>query len=289
MAIAARNQHAFGVDGAFDRVLATSRQSGSFLRLFADCCRVFATPLDYREAAVALGKELARDVDHAEVYVSPEIWSRFGLDVSAVLSAIDAGFAEVEGETGARLLMLLDSVRQWGVAAAQRVLDLHERRRLPRVVGFGIGGEEDSVPAAAFRPVYERARALGLKTAIHAGEWSGAESVSAALDALPLDRIDHGVRAVESPAVLARLAASKVTVCAAPSSNVATGVYASWKEHPLPRLLEAGVPVCLAADDPTIFSTSTREEYARAARELAIAPDLLERMRKIAWEARAGT
>src|SRR5262249_28529280 len=113
VAIAGRNQHAFGVAGAFERALSTSRRSGSFLRLFADCCRVFSSPLDYREAAVALGKALAEELDHAEVYVSPEIWTRFGLDPAAVLEAIDGGFAEVEASTGARLLLLLDSVRQW--------------------------------------------------------------------------------------------------------------------------------------------------------------------------------
>jgi len=286
VSIARRNDHAFGVEGAFGRALATSRRSGSFLRLFADCCRLFSSPQDYAEAADALGRALAREVGHAEIYVSPQIWERFGLDSRAVLLAIDAAFAAVEKETSCRLLLMLDSVRQWGVDAAERVLDHHETTKLPRVVGFGIGGEEGSVPAAKFRGVYERARRLGLGTSIHAGEWEGPASVAEALDSLPLDRIDHGVRSSEDPALLSRLARSPVTLCVAPSSNLATGVYSSWRDHPLPRLAEAGVAVCLAADDPTIFSTSTAEEYERAGRELSLEAAVLERFRRTAWDAR---
>jgi adenosine deaminase len=289
VAIAARNRHAFGSADAFERVLAASRQSHSFLRLFADCCRLYSSPADYREAAVALGRKLAQELAHAEIYVSPEIWSKFGLDPAAVLAAIDAGLEEAEAETGARFLLLLDSVRQWGPDAAERVLDLHEKTKLSRVVGFGIGGEEDSVAAAALRPAYDRARRMGLGTAIHAGEWSGADSVAAAIDALPLDRIDHGIRAAEDAGVMARLASSGLTLCAAPSSNLSTSVYDAWSSIPLPRLLDAGVKVCLSADDPTIFSTSTAREYALAGRELEVSDAALDAMRKAAWNARFGT
>jgi adenosine deaminase len=203
-----------------------------------------------------------------------------------VLAAIDSALGSVEEETGCRFVLLLDSVRQWGPDAAQRVLDLHEQSGLARVRGFGIGGEEDSVPPSSFAAVYERAKRLGLGTSIHAGEWAGAASVAAALDSLPLDRIDHGVRAAEDPALVARLAGSAVTLCAAPSSNLATGVYESWGEHPLPRLLDAGVRVCLSADDPTIFSTSTSGEYEMARKELGIGTEAIERMRTAAWDAR---
>lgn len=284
--IARRNAHAFGAEGAFERALATSRRSGSFLRLFADCCRLFSSPADYREAAEALARGLSAELAHAEIYVSPEIWSRFGLDSEAVLRAIDAGFAAVEEETGNRFVLLLDSVRQWGADAAERVLDLHEKTALPRVRGFGIGGEEDSVAAPAFARVYDRAKRLGLGTSIHAGEWSGAASVAAALDALPLDRIDHGVRAAEESSVLSRLSSSRITLCAAPSSNLSTGVYGSWGEHPLPRLLDAGVRVCLSADDPTIFGTSTSAEYDGARKAFGLAEEAIDSMRRTAWEAR---
>ncbi len=286
--IARKNGHAFGAGGMFETALARSREAGSFLRLFADCCRVFQSPEDYAEAADAVGRELARELKHAEIYVSPEIWTRFGLDRFAVLERIDGALGRVEKETGSRLFLLLDSVRQWGSDAAERVLDVYEKTRLARIVGFGIGGDESSVPAARFRKVYERARRLGLSTTIHAGEWAGPESVEQALDELSPQRIDHGVRAAEDARLLARLARSGVTLCVAPSSNLATGVAASWKSHPLPRLLDAGVSVCLSADDPSIFGTTTVEEYRRARTELGLSAVAIEAMQKRAWKARFG-
>jgi adenosine deaminase len=284
--LAARNAHSFGIDGAFDTALARSRRAGSFLRLFADCCRVFRSPADYAEAARAVGGDLGRELAHAEIYVSPEIWGRFGLDPGAVLAAIDAGLSESERETGARFVLLLDSVRQWGRDAANRVLDFYEENRVARIAGFGIGGDEGSVPAAKFRKVYERARKLGLSTSIHAGEWEGPDSVREAIDELSPDRIDHGVRAAEDPRLLARIAKSRITLCVAPSSNLATGVSEDWKSHPLPRLLDAGVSVCLSADDPTIFATTTAEEYRRARKEMKITTGAVEAMKKCAWNGR---
>ena len=286
--LARKNGHAFGIAGAFETALARSRRAGSFLRLFADCCRVFQSPEDYAEAARAIGRELGGQLRHAEIYISPEIWARFGLDRSAVLAAIDGALSEAENETGGRSLLLLDSVRQWGSEAADRVLDFFEEHPLERIVGFGIGGDESSVPARQFRKVYDRARRLGLSTAIHAGEWAGADSVAEALGELSPNRIDHGVRAVENPRLLGRLARSGVTLCVAPSSNLATGVSESWKAHPLPQLLDAGVSVCLSADDPTIFGTTTTEEYRLARAKMKITAEAIEEMQNCAWRARFG-
>lgn len=286
--IARQNVHAFGAEGAFERAREKCREAGSFLRLFADCCRLFSVPEDYFVGARALAQAIAGELTHAEIYVSPEIWKRFGLDPARVLSSIDRAFAEVEEETGCRLFLLLDSVRQWGPEAAARVLDFHEETRIGRVVGFGMGGEEDTVPARAFRQVYERARRLGLRTAIHAGEWAGAASVEEVLDELNPDRLDHGVRAAEDPRLLSRLAREKVPLCVSPSSNVATGVCPDWKSHPLPRLLEAGVAVCLGADDPTLFETSTLREYEKARETFGLGEKDLAAMRRVAARARFG-
>lgn len=288
MEIARQNAHGFGSEGAFERARAQCRQAGSFLRLFADCCRLFSGPADYALAAEALGGSLAREVDHAEIYVSPEIWKKFGLDAAETLRRIDRAFAEVEARTGCRLFLLLDSVRQWGPEAAERVLDFHEETRIGRVVGFGMGGEENARPAREFRKAYERARRLGLRTSIHAGEWCGPESVEEALDEIAPERIDHGVRAAEDPRLLRRLAREAVTLCVAPSSNVATGVVESWKAHPLPRLLDAGVEVCLSADDPTVFETTTRGEYERAKREFGLSDTAVLRMQRVAAKRRFG-
>ena len=176
-------------------------------------------------------------------------------------------------------------MRHWGPESADRVLDLHERRPLPGVVGFGLGGDEASFPAAAFAGVYLRARALGLRTSVHAGEWAGPESVSQALDALRPDRVDHGIAAASDPHLMARLAEEGTVLCVAPSSNRVTGAVASLAAHPLARLLDAGVRVAIAADDPVLFGTTTRREYDVLRDELGLTPAQRRGCAENAWRA----
>ena len=281
-ALARRAGGPLAENGAFGRRRGGMADSGAFLLLFADVCRLFRAPEDYREAAGAIAGALASDgVGYAEIYVSPEIWKRFGLDPAACLEAIDEGFAS--GATRCRIL--LDTVRQWGPEAAERVLDLYERNPLPSIVGFGMGGEEASIPAAAFGGVYARARALNLKTSVHAGEWGGPESVSEALDALRPDRLDHGIAAAADARLLERLADERTILCVAPTGNVATGAAKSFEEHPLARLIEAGVRVALSADDPLFFRTSTANEYRVARERFGLGALRLRRLAENSWRA----
>jgi adenosine deaminase len=260
-ALAARGGHPFSDPAAFAEARARVRDAAGFLQLFADVCRLFRGPDDYFEAARAVAARLHQDgLAYAEVYVSPEIFRLLGLPPEECLAAVAAGFEE-RGPDRARCRILLDAVRHWGPESAERVLDLHERRPLPSVVGFGLGGDETSYPAAAFAGVYLRARALGLRTSVHAGEWAGPESVADALDALRPDRVDHGIAAAADPHLMARLAEEGTVLCVAPSSNRVTGAVPALDAHPLARLLAAGVRVSIAADDPLLFATTTRREY----------------------------
>jgi adenosine deaminase len=287
--LARRSGHSFARSGEFVSRRDGIRDSAGFLALFADVCRLLRSPDDYAFAAESLSRALAEDgVGYAEVYVSPEICTRFKLDALGCLEAVDAGFAAGEASGGARCAILLDTVRQWGPEAAERVLDLHERRPLRRVAGFGMGGEEGSIPAAAFGGVYARARALGLMTSVHAGEWAGPESIRDALDSLRPDRIDHGVSAASDPLLMERLADEDTPLLIATTSNVRTGACRSLAEHPLPRLLAAGVPVALSADDPLLFGTTTSREYSEAARAFRLDAVALRAIAARSWRAAFG-
>jgi adenosine deaminase len=136
--------------------------------------------------------------------------------------------------------------------------------------------------------VYARARDLGLKTSVHAGEWLGPESVREALDALRPDRIDHGIAAARDPELLARLAEEKTPLFVAPTGNVRTGACESFDTHPLPRLMEAGVAVALSADDPLLFATSTAQEYARASAAFSLSKESLAAIAARSWRAAFG-
>jgi adenosine deaminase len=260
------------------------RDMPSFLEVYAEVCRLFRNPDDYAEAARAIGEALGGDgVGYAEIYVSPEIFSRIGLPAEPCLDAIAEAFRGRPGGCDCRIL--LDAVRQWGPESAGRVLDLYERKPHPSILGFGTGGEEKSHPASAFADVYARARSLGLRTSVHAGEWGDAASMEEALDALRPDRVDHGVAAASSPRLLRRLANESVTLCMAPTGNVATGAVSSFAEHPLPRLLEAGVRVALSADDPLLFATTTSAEYRVARDRFGVSDATLLRLAENSWRA----
>ncbi len=283
--LATASGHRFASAGAFERERAAVEDKAGFLALYAEICRLFRRPEDFLGAARDVAARLGADgVGYAEIYVSPEIFRRLGLPAAECLAAVAAAFEET-GPGRARCRILLDSVRQWGPEAAERVLDLYESRRLPAVVGFGLGGDESAFPAAAFGGVYLRARALGLRTSVHAGEWEGPESVAEALDALRPDRLDHGVAAARDERLLARLAEEGTVLCVAPSSNRITGAVPDRAIHPLARLLDAGVRVALSADNPLLFSTTTRGEYRIARDELGLDEERLRRCAENAWRA----
>ena len=289
-AMAARAGHPFAEPGRFAAARDDVTNSGGFLELFAEVCRLFRTPEDYMYAASRLARSLAADgVGYAEIYVSPEICTRIGLDPSACLAAVDAGFAEgAPSPDVADCRILLDTVRHWGPEAAERVLDVHERRPLPRVVGFGMGGDESSHPASVFAGPYARARSLGLKTSVHAGEWLGPESVRDALDSLRPDRIDHGIAAASDAALLERLADEIVPLFVAPTGNVRTGAVSGLGEHPFHRLVAAGVHVAISADDPLLFSTTTAGEYAAAAAAFGLDDDARRETAARSWRGACG-
>jgi adenosine deaminase len=156
------------------------------------------------------------------------------------------------------------------MVAADRTLDPYDAIEQARlaidyqnqgVVSFGLANDEAGHPPELFADAYQLARDAGLLATPHAGELAGPESVAGALDALGANRIQHGVRAIEDPDLVARLAASSVCLDVCPSSNILLSVFPSLAEHSLPALLDAGVRCSLNADDPLLFGPNLLEEY----------------------------
>ena len=258
----ARRDIALAIPPAFERgARASVGDAAGFLALFAEVCRLFRRPEDYVGAALAVAGALADDgVDYAEVYVSPEIFTRIGLDAGACLEAIDVGFREALETRGILCRILLDAVRHWGPESADRVLDLYERQPLPSIVGFGMGGDEASLPAAAFGGVYLRARVARPADLGPRGEWAGADSVRDVLDALRPDRIDHGIAAAADPRLLERLAEEGTILCVAPTGNLRTRAVAS-AAGPI-RCAASSTPACASRSRPTTRCSSARRPAA---------------------------
>jgi adenosine deaminase len=195
------------------------------------------------------------------------------------LQADPSGFAAVYGGITAFAELLLDAAAKAAqaagigigiVIAANRTRHPMDARMLARlaaqfadqgVVGFGLSNDERRGPAADFEPAFRIARRAGLLLVPHAGELVGAASVRATLDVLHASRIGHGVRSVEDPRLVERLAAAGVTLEVCPASNVALGVAPNPESVPVRVLFEAGVPVALGADDPLLFGPRLIAEY----------------------------
>jgi adenosine deaminase len=146
------------------------------------------------------------------------------------------------------------------------------------VVAFGIGGDEQRGPAELFTEVYREARDLGLHVTAHAGESAGPESIRAAVELLGAERIGHGLTAARDPSVMALLRERRIPLEVCPTSNVCTGLVPSFRDHPLPRFLEAGLVVTLNSDDPGLFGTSLENEYESAAANFELTPEQLARL-----------
>jgi adenosine deaminase len=160
--------------------------------------------------------------------------------------------------------------RDRGPQAARAVAGVAAARSEQGVTGFDLDGDESAHPAAQFAAAFAVAREAGLQSVPHAGELAGPASVADALELLHADRIVHGVRAVEDPALVALLAERGVCLDVCPTSNVMLSVTPSLDRHPLPLLLAAGVACSINADDPPLFDTSILDEYELCRDELGL-------------------
>ena len=231
-----------------------------FLRTYDLAASVIRTAEDYRDityeylAGVAGGGGI-----YVELTASPDHAALVGLTDEEHLRGIAAGIDDARRDHGIEGRILISAVRNFGVEQAMRVARHAADRPHPYVVGFSLAGDE-SVPASDFSEAFALAAEAGLGCTVHAGEWQGPESVRAALS-LPVTRIDHGVRAVEEPALVDEIAARGITLNTCPTSNVVLGVYPTYGQHPLPYLREAGVRITLGSDDPPYFDATLAGEY----------------------------
>jgi adenosine deaminase len=216
-----------------------------------------------RVAAEVLVTARENGVRWTEVHVIPTTYrGRLGPDAEVVEAVLDGLSSAATDDAAAGLIIGVN--RMLPLAAAERSLALALAYRDRGVVGLGLAADEARYPAAPFADVFRRATDGGLTAVPHAGEGAGADSVRTCVEELGARRINHGIRAVEDPAVVELLVERGVSLDVCPTSNVALQVVPSLAEHPLPQLIGAGVPVTLSTDCPLFLDTTTVQEYARA-------------------------
>ncbi|KAA2313909.1 adenosine deaminase [Pseudooceanicola sediminis] len=228
----------------------------TFLDLFYAGLTVMVTARDFYEVTREyLEKAAADGVRHAEFYVSVQGHLRRGVTVDEMMTGIAQAFEEGARDLGVTSTMIFGLQRQRPLEEAEAAFDAFtaEPRWLPLVSAIGMGGSEVGFPTAKFRPLYDRARALGWKTTVHAGEEGGPDAVREALIGLNPDRLDHGVRAFEDPDLTRELVQSGMTLTVCPLSNLRLKVFETIEAHPLAKMLRAGLKVTVNSDDPSYF------------------------------------
>src|ERR1700744_713377 len=232
-----------------------------FLRAYDLAASVIKTGEDYRdityEYLCACGREGAI---YVELTASPDHAQMMGMSHAEHIGGIAQGIDDARQTCGIEGRIIISAVRNFGVERALAVASYAAQETHPYVVGFSMAGDEANFPIGDFAEAYAIAAAAGLGCTVHAGEWAGPDSVRAAL-ALPVTRIDHGVRAVEDSALVDELAARRMVLNTCPTSNVVLGVFPGFDEPPLPQLRDAGVRLTLGSDDPPYFGATIGGEY----------------------------
>jgi adenosine deaminase len=233
-----------------------------FLKTYDKAASVIRTGDDYRDITYEyLTRCAAAGAIYVELTASPDHARLVGLSDQEHLDGIARGIDDARAGSGIEARILISCVRNFGLDPALRVARYAAERPHPYVVGFSMAGDEENYPPAAYAEAFETAAVAGLGCSVHAGEWAGPESVREGLQ-LPVSRIGHGVRSIEDPELVEELAERGTVLEVCPTSNVVLGIYPTYEEHPLPRLMAAGVRVTLGSDDPPYFGASIGGEYA---------------------------
>ena len=232
-----------------------------------------------------LAQQAAQHVVYTEfTYTAYTHWYFKQMPFDAQLAALNRARAWAAQTLGVSSGIVLDIPRIITPDKALLIADWAISAMHDGVVALGLGGSEAGNPPARYAAAFERARAAGLPAVPHAGETAGPESIRGAL-ALGAVRLGHGVRCVEDAALVEELRAAQTMLEVCPTSNVCLGVVPRYEDHPLPRLLAAGLNVCVNSDDPALFGRSLTEELIACHERLSLSVETLRRLQRRAAEA----
>jgi adenosine deaminase len=227
-------------------------------------CRLVTRPEQLHAIAYDYGRRnLATGVRYADMIWNPTHWPAWRSRLDEFVDALDAGFRDGEADGHAAVGLCVSVKRDQSAAEAIELVEWVLAERPPRVVALSIDGNEAATGRTGprFAEAFRLAADRGLRRCVHAGESSGPQGVRDAIEHLRAERIDHGVRAVEDPALVRELADRGMFLDVCPTSNVRLGVATSLADHPVERLRAAGVRVSLNTDDPLLFGTDIAREY----------------------------
>lgn len=236
----------------------------SFLDIYYAGASVLLTEQDFYDMTWAyVERAVADTIIHTEIFFDPQTHTARGVPIDVVVRGITRALDDAEARHGLSSRMILCFLRHLSEEDAMATLEaaLPCLPLTPRLVGVGLDSSEKGNPPAKFARVFACCEALGLRRVAHAGEEGPAQNIIDALDLLHAERIDHGVTAIEDPALMARLAKERVALTVCPLSNVKLKVFDDMTTHSLPILLDAGVAVTINSDDPAYFGGYLNTNY----------------------------
>lgn len=257
----------------------------SFLDLYYGLMAVLVTAEDFTELADAyLARAAAQGVRHAEIFFDPQAHTARGVPIGTVVEGLGAALDRSEERHGVSTRLIMCFLRDESAESALATLEA-ARPYLDRITGVGLDSAEVGHPPAKFREVYEAAARLGLRRVAHAGEEGPAEYVREALDVLGVERIDHGLRSMEDPELVARLVRDRIPLTLCPLSNVRLRAVDTLADHPLPSMLAAGLVVTVNSDDPAYFGGYVGDNFDAVRATLDLSQDQLRLLARNSFEA----
>jgi adenosine deaminase len=257
----------------------------SFLDLYYAAMDVLRTEADFAElTSEYLARAHSQGLVHAEIFFDPQAHTARGIPFRTVIDGMWSAVQSSEKHHGVTTKLIMCFLRDAGPAAALATLE----EALPfgeRIVAVGLDSAEVGYPPHLFGEVFARARAAGWLTVAHAGEEGPPAYVWEALDVLKVSRIDHGVRSLEDPRLVARLRDERIPLTVCPLSNVKLRVVDTLAKHPLGRMLDAGLVATVNSDDPAYFGGYVGENYAAVEAALGLTPATLVTLARNSFEA----
>jgi adenosine deaminase len=241
---------------------------------------VLLTRADFHDLAMAYFERAAADqVRHAEIFFDPQTHPDRGVGFDVVMEGLVSAMAEAKARFGLTSKLILCFLRHLPEEAAMATLAEAEPW-LDQIAGVGLDSSEQGHPPSKFARVFAAAAAKGLKLVAHAGEEGPAAYVWEALDLLKIDRIDHGNRSLEDPALIQRIIADDLTLTVCPLSNHRLCVVSDLAQHPIKQMLELGLKATINSDDPAYFGGYVNDNFTAVAKAVGLTREHLMTLAK---------
>ena len=257
----------------------------SFLDIYYAGASVLQQEADFFDMAWAyLLRAQADNVVHTEIFFDPQTHTARGISMATVIQGLSRACQQAQAQWGISAHLVLCFLRHLSEDDAFATLEAALPYR-EHFIGVGLDSSEVGHPPEKFARVFARCRELGLRVVAHAGEEGPPDYIWQALDVLQVERIDHGVRSLEDPALVARLAATRVPLTVCPLSNLKLRVVSDLKDHPTKRLLDAGLCATVNSDDPAYFGGYLNENFVQTVQALNLSETDVVQLARNSFEA----